>query len=141
MTTRTTPILLVEDDQSLRQLLAEELEISKLPSAAGRIERLESRYRAAGFEQPLAAYREQIASSGGDDPAWEKALVDRLLSRVELRPEVLRNLARDRGVWLKQTLQKEFEVPDDQLFLLEPRLEAEQDDGGGVKVKFELEAR
>jgi len=124
-----------------RQKLAEELEISKLPSAAGRIERLESRYRAAGFEQPLAAYREQIASSGGDDPAWEKALVDRLLSRVELRPEVLRNLARDRGVWLKQTLQKEFEVPDDQLFLLEPRLEAEQDDSGGVKVKFELEAR
>jgi uncharacterized protein involved in outer membrane biogenesis len=124
-----------------RQKLAEELDISKLPSAADRIERLESRYQAAGFEQPLAAYRQEIGNVDDDDPAWEKALVNRLLPRVELPPQVLANLARGRGVWLKQTLQQEFEVPDDQLFLLEPLLEAGQDESGAVKVNFELEAR
>lgn len=124
-----------------RQKLAEELDISKLPSAADRIELLESRYQAAGFEQPLTAYREETGSTGGGDPAWEKALVNRLLPRVELPQNVLANLARSRGVWLKQTLRDEFEVPDDQLFLLQPLLEAGRDNSGVVKVNFELEAR
>ncbi|MDI9243662.1 DUF748 domain-containing protein [Marinobacter sp. CHS3-4] len=127
-----------------RQALAEQLSISELPSAADRIARLESRYQAAGFEQSLAAYREEVAGSANmepDEQAWEAALVNRLLSTVELRPERLADLARERGVVLSTTLQEEFDVSDDQLFLLEPLQDAEQDEAGQVKVNFELEAR
>ncbi|WP_225315027.1 DUF748 domain-containing protein [Marinobacter confluentis] len=127
-----------------RQRLAEQLGISQTASATDRIARLESRYQDAGFEQPLASYRQEVATTGAggpDDQAWEKALVDRLISRVVLPPEVLSNLARSRGVLLTQTLQEEFDVPESQLFLLEPLQDAGQDDRGAVKVNFELEAR
>ena len=67
--------------------------------------------------------------------------MNRLLTRVELPPETLAELARSRGVWLNDTLQEDFEVPDDQLFLLEPLQDAGQDDEGAVKVNFELEVR
>ena len=122
-----------------RQKLAEQLGISDLPSAADRISRLESHYQAAGFEQPLAAYRQE--SGGPDAQVWEKALVNRLISRVVLPPEVLADLARSRGVWLMETLLQDFDVKDSQLFLLEPLQDAGQDDNGAVKVDFELEAR
>jgi hypothetical protein len=133
------------DGESLRrQALAEQLGISELSSAAGRISRLELQYQEAGFEQPLAAYREQIAkneSSGPSDMAWEKALVNRLISGVSLPPDALSNLARSRGVLLTETLQEDFDVDDSQIFLLEPLKDAGQDDSGAVKVNFELEAR
>ncbi|WP_225314335.1 DUF748 domain-containing protein [Marinobacter halotolerans] len=133
------------DGQFLRrQKLAEQLEMSELSSAAGRIDRLESRYRDAGFEQSLDAFRQQVAgtqSGEPDDSAWEQALVNRLLSQVELAPEVLTELARQRGVWLSNTLREDLDVPEDQLFLLEPQQQAEQSSEGAVKVNFELEAR
>ena len=130
------------DGQFLRrQKLAEQLGISEVPSVEDRIERLESRYQEAGFEQTLDALRQEIGNAGPEDPAWETALVNRLLTRVELPPETLAELARSRGVWLNDTLQEDFEVPDDQLFLLEPLQDAGQDDEGAVKVNFELEVR
>ncbi len=134
----------MDGDFLRRQKLAEQLGISEVPSAGDRIARLESGYQAAGFEQPLSAYREETGNAEANEPtdlAWEKALVSRLVSRVELAPAVLADLGRARGVWLKQTLQEDFEVPDDQLFLLEPLQEAGRDDNGKVKVSFELEAR
>lgn len=127
-----------------RQRLIEQLGISEVPSEADRIQRLETRYQEAGFEQPLDAYRQEIGNSEGGSPdsqAWEKALVDRLLDRVVLPPEVLADLARSRGVWLKEKLQEDLEVSGDQLFLLEPLQDAGQDETGAVKVNFELEAR
>lgn len=127
-----------------RQLLVEQLGISEQPSAADRIARLESRYQAAGFDQALADYRQELAADDGaapEDPEWERALVNRLLSRVELPRAALANLATARGTRLVKLLQDEFDVPRDQLFLLKPVQDAEQDDSGAVKVKFELEAR
>jgi uncharacterized protein involved in outer membrane biogenesis len=131
-----------------RQMLAEELGISELPSAADRIARLESRYQGAGIEQPLAAYRQQVVNEESsadetslDDAVWETALVSRLLPQVDLPAGALEDLARARGVQLRGALKEDFDVPDDQLFLLEPLQEANQDDRGAVKVSFELEAR
>lgn len=134
----------VDGDFLRRQKLAEQLDISEVPSTEERIARLESRYQAAGLRQPLSAYREETGNSEGGAPAdlaWEKALVNRLVSRMELQPAVLAELARERGLWLNRALQEDFEVPDDQLFLLEPLQEAGKDDNGKVKVSFELEAR
>lgn len=127
-----------------RQRLIEQLGISEVPSEADRIQRLESRYQELDFDQSLDAYRQEISNSGGGSPdnqAWEKALVDRLLDRVALPPEVLADLARSRGVWLKERLQEDLEVAGDQLFLLEPDRDAGQDESGSVKVNFDLEAR
>jgi uncharacterized protein DUF748 len=133
------------DGQFLRrQKLAEQLGMSELSSAQGRIDRLESRYREAGFELSLEAFRGQVAgtqSGGPDNSAWEQALVNRLLSKVQLAPEVLTELARQRGVWISNTLREDLDVPEDQLFLLEPQQHAEQNSEGAVKVDFQLEAR
>lgn len=132
------------DGESLRrQLLVEQLGISEQPSVTDRIAQLESRYQAAGFEQTLVAFRQEIVGEDDDPerPEWEQALVNRLVSRVELPQEALAGLARARGVRLKAMLQDDFDVSNDQLFLLEPIQEAAQGDGGSIKVNFELDAR
>jgi hypothetical protein len=136
------------DGQVLRrQRLIEQLSISDTSSAADRVSRLESRYQTSGFEQSLTAFRQQVAEAEGiersslSEPSWERALVDRLVSRVELPSGMLADLARSRGVWLAEALREDFEIPDGQLFLLEPMQDAARDEAGAVKVNFELEAR
>lgn len=127
-----------------RQRLFEELAIGDAPSAQARVAKLEQAYQAFSIEQPLDAFRSEVANAQGGsltDAAWEKALVNELLPTVELPPEALGGLASDRGAWLQQTLKNEYDVPDEQLFLLEPAQDAETDDEGKVRVQFELEAR
>lgn len=56
-------------------------------------------------------------------------------------PEALNNLARDRGLTVRQLLTDTREVPADQLFLLDPVRDARVGAEGNVVVPFTLDVR
>ncbi len=128
-----------------RQRLIEQVGIDQAPTAQARISRLEEFYQqSTGIGQPLESFRAELVTGQGGEPdasTWEAALVKRLISEVSLPPETLSELSTQRGIWLRNTLESEYGVASDRLFLLEPQREAEIDDNGNVVVNFELEAR
>ncbi len=126
-----------------RQRLFDQLGIAESASASGRIARLEQAYASSDNIASLAAFREDVAGGDGEvsQSEWERALVERLVTDIKLPPEALGNLASARGVWLRQQMLEEYEVPDSQLFLLDPVRDASADENGRVTIGFELDAR
>ncbi|MFL1454627.1 DUF748 domain-containing protein [Marinobacter sp. GN3S48] len=92
----------------------------------------------------LALLKQRLAEQNGgalSDEAWEQAKQEYLAGNRSLPPEVLGNLASARGVWLRNQLLEEYDVADEQLFLLDPVRDGVADAGGQVAVEFALDAR
>lgn len=92
----------------------------------------------------LALLKQRLAEQNGgalSDEAWEQARQEYLAGNRSLPPEALGNLASARGVWLRNQLLEEYDVADEQLFLLDPVRDGVADAGGLVAVEFALEAR
>lgn len=92
----------------------------------------------------LALLKQRLAEQNGgalSDEAWEQAKQEYLAGNRSLPPEALGNLASARGVWLRNQLLEEYDVADEQLFLLDPVRDGVADAGGQVAVEFALDAR
>ncbi|KPP96898.1 MAG: protein of Unknown Function containing DUF748 domain [Marinobacter sp. HL-58] len=126
-----------------RQQLFEQLGVDETSPVSERIPRLEQAYTSSDNRATLEAFREDVAGEDGElsQEEWEQALVDRLITDINLPPEALGNLASARGVWLRQQMLEQYDVPDSQLFLLDPVRDASANEDGRVTVDFELDAR
>ena len=126
-----------------RQRLFEQLDITDATSVSQRVARLEQAYSSSDNIAPLDAFKANVAGDNGQisEAEWEQALVDRLITDIGLPPEALGNLASARGVWLRREMQENHDVPESQLFLLDPVRDASADEDGKVTVGFELDAR
>ncbi|WP_250832145.1 DUF748 domain-containing protein [Marinobacter sediminum] len=92
----------------------------------------------------LALLREELTGGGQkelSDEAWAAVREAYLAGERELEPEALNNLATARGLAVRKVLQDTHEVPEDQLFLLDPSREAAVNDTGEVTVGFTLDVR
>lgn len=132
-----------DGDALKRQQLFDDLGIADAAQASERVARLEQVYAGSDTNTSLEAFRDDVA--GGNEEVsqaeWEQALADRLAADIRLPPEALGNLASARGVWLRQQMLDRYEVPDSQLYLLDPVRDASADDDGKVTISFELDAR
>ncbi|MCL7942593.1 DUF748 domain-containing protein [Marinobacter sp. ATCH36] len=126
-----------------QQQLFDQLGIAEATSASERIPRLEQAYASSDYVAPLAAFRNDTAGENGEisQEEWERALVERLVTDIDLSPEALDNLAAARGVWLRRQMLESYEVPESQLFLLDPVRDASANEDGKVTIGFELDAR
>ncbi|MEP1215547.1 MAG: DUF748 domain-containing protein [Marinobacter sp.] len=126
-----------------RERLFEQLGIAETTSASQRVARLEQAYSESDNIATLKDFRDDVAGESGQvsQSGWEQALVDRLITDVDLPPEALGNLASARGVWLRRQMQENHDVPESQLFLLDPVRNASADEDGKVTIGFELDAR
>lgn len=135
------------DSKGLRQQrLFEQLGISETTPVSDRIARLEQAYANSDYVASTAAFRADVAGEDGGDgeireTEWEKALIERLITDIDLPPEALGNLAAARGNWLRQQMRDNYEVPDGQIFLLDPVRDASANEDGNVTISFELDAR
>ncbi|WP_239038026.1 DUF748 domain-containing protein [Marinobacter sp. C7] len=92
----------------------------------------------------LALLREELTDGGQkelSEEAWARAREAYLSGERSLSPEALNNLARDRGLAVRQLLTDTQEVPGDQLFLLDPARNATVGAEGNVVVSFTLDVR
>ncbi|MDY6815854.1 MAG: DUF748 domain-containing protein [Pseudomonadota bacterium] len=92
----------------------------------------------------LALLREELTNGGQSElsgEAWAQAREAYLSGERNLPPEALNNLARDRGLAVRQLLTDTREVPADQLFLLDPVRDARVGAEGNVVVPFTLDVR
>ncbi|MCR8914098.1 DUF748 domain-containing protein [Marinobacter panjinensis] len=126
-----------------RQRLFDQLGIADTAPAAERITGLEQAYGRSDNRASLRAFRDNVAGEDGEvsQSEWEQALVERLVTDIELPPEALGNLASARGVWLRQQMLENYEVPESQVYLLDPVRDASADENGNVTISFELDAR
>lgn len=126
-----------------RQQLFDQLGITEAASLSERVARLEQAYSNSDNTASLEAFRADVAGDNGQisEAEWEQALVEKLITDIDLPPEALGNLASARGVWLRRQMQENHEVPESQLFLLDPVRDASADESGKVTVGFELDAR
>lgn len=132
------------DSSGLRQKrLFDQLGIAEADPASTRIARLEQAYASSDYLASVEEFRSDAAGSDGEisQSEWAQALVERLVTDIDLPPEALGNLASARGTWLRQQMLEKYEVPDSQLFLLDPVRDASADENGKVTVGFELDAR
>ncbi|MDF0751577.1 DUF748 domain-containing protein [Marinobacter sp. 71-i] len=126
-----------------RQKLFEDLGIADADSASERITRLERAYENSDYVASINEFRNDVAGNNGEpgEQEWEQALVERLIATIELPPEALGNLATSRGVWLREQMLEEYDVPANQIYLLDPVRDASANDEGKVTISFELDAR
>lgn len=125
-----------------RQRLFDQLDIAEATSASERIGRLERAYSSSDNIATLEDFRVDAGENGEiSQSEWEQALVDRLITDIELPPEALGNLASARGGWLRRQMLENYEVPESQIFLLDPVRDASADKDGKVTIGFELDAR
>ncbi|MBD3640457.1 MAG: DUF748 domain-containing protein [Marinobacter sp.] len=92
----------------------------------------------------LALLRDELTDGGQkelSEEAWAQAREAYLAGERTLSPEALNNLARDRGLAVRQLLTDTQEVPGDQLFLLDPARNAQVGSEGNVVVPFTLDVR
>lgn len=92
----------------------------------------------------LALLRDELTNGGQkelSEEAWARAREAYLSGERSLPPEALNNLARDRGLAVRQLLADTQEVPGDQLFLLDPVRDAQVGAEGNVVVPFTLDVR
>lgn len=92
----------------------------------------------------LALLRNELTNSGQKELSeedWTRAREAYLSGKRTLSPEALNNLARDRGLAVRQLLTDTQEVPGDQLFLLDPARNAQVGAEGNVVVPFTLDVR
>lgn len=132
-----------DSDGLKRQQLFDDLGIADAAQPSERIARLEQAYTGSGNNTSLEAFRDDVAGENGEvsQVEWEQALADRLSTDINLPPEALGNLASARGVWLRQQMLDKYEVPENQLYLLDPVRDASADEDGKVTISFELDAR
>ncbi len=128
-----------------RDRLFDEQGIDPDASIASRINRLESVYQRRD-KGSLEQLREQSANNGNADGpsknAWELALVAALTEDQTLPSGALQNLASARASWLQRQFRETYDVPSEQLFVLDPVLDAPAEAGtDNVKVPFQLDAR
>ncbi|WP_152205920.1 DUF748 domain-containing protein [Marinobacter changyiensis] len=125
-----------------RDNLLQELGIDPSASISDRISRLEAAYqqRNNGSVQQL---RKQAARNGGlSDNGWELALVDALTKDQSPSSNALQKLAYERANWLQRQLRETYDIPSEQLYVLDPVLDASAEAGtDNVKVPFQLDAR
>lgn len=126
-----------------RQRLFDQLGIADTAPAAERITGLEQAYGRSDNRASLGEFRDNVAGEDGEvsQSQWEQALVERLVTDIELPPEALGNLASARGGWLRRQMLENYEVPESQVFLLDPVRDASADEDGKVTIGFELDAR
>lgn len=122
-----------------RQRLYSRAGIEPSMSPGQRLPMLERTYQEQVAEPPLETLRQQVNQDG--EKAWEAALLERLLSTVQLPPEALGQLASARAEAVRSKLEDEHSAPSGQLFLREPDRQAPLSDHGDVLVQFNLEAR
>ena len=92
----------------------------------------------------LALLRDELTNGGQKElsgEAWASAREAYLAGERTLPPEALNNLARDRGLAVRQLLTDTQDVPGDQLFLLDPTRDAGVGAEGNVVVPFTLDVR
>ncbi|MFO7527966.1 MAG: DUF748 domain-containing protein [Marinobacter sp.] len=92
----------------------------------------------------LALLRDELTDGGQNElseEAWARAREAYLSGERNLPPESLNNLARNRGLAVRQLLTDTQEVPADQLFLLDPVRDAQVGAEGNVVVPFTLDVR
>ncbi len=128
-----------------RESLFEQLGIDPNASISSRISKLEAAYQRRD-KGSLKQLRDQSANNGEADGtgnnAWELALVAALTEDQELPSGALQALASDRASWLQRQLRENYDIPSEQLFVLDPVLDAPAEAGAEtVKVPFQLDAR
>lgn len=92
----------------------------------------------------LALLRDELTQNGQkalSEEEWASARQAYLSGERSLSPEALNNLARDRGLAVRQLLTDTQEVPGTQLFLLDPARNATVGSDGNVVVPFTLDVR
>lgn len=91
----------------------------------------------------LALLRQQRTAPGDTwtEEAWAAARDAYLADGSGLPPEALNNLARDRGLAVRQLLTQTHGAPAEQVFLLDPSRQAETGPEGNVIVPFALDVR
>ncbi|WP_228260737.1 DUF748 domain-containing protein [Marinobacter orientalis] len=126
-----------------RQRLFDQAGIAETAPPAKRIARLEQAYSNSDNLASLDAFRENVAGEDGElsQAQWEQALVDRLITDIDLPPQALDNLASARGGWLRRQMLENHDVPESQVFLLDPVRDASAKEDGKVTIDFELDAR
>ncbi len=135
------------DSKGLRQQrLFKQLGIAETTPVSERVARLEEAYASSDNVATTEAFRADVAEEDGGDgeiseSEWEKALIERLITDIDLPPEALGNLAAARGNWLRQQMRDNYEVPAGQIFLLDPMRDASANEDGNVTISFELDAR
>lgn len=87
----------------------------------------------------LALLRQQLEAGGNS--LSDEARSAYLASGEGLPPEALNNLARDRGLVIREQLTQTYGAPADQVFLLDPSRQAETGPAGHVIVPFALDVR
>ncbi|MGF2735781.1 DUF748 domain-containing protein [Marinobacter sp. DUT-1] len=92
----------------------------------------------------LALLRDELTDGGQSEmseEAWARAREAYLSGERNLPPEALNNLARDRGLAVRQLLTDTQGVSADQLFLLDPVRDAQVGAEGNVVAPFTLDVR
>ncbi|MFC6683289.1 hypothetical protein ACFQGA_01485 [Marinobacter koreensis] len=92
----------------------------------------------------LALLRDKLTNGGQKsitEEQWSQAREAYLNGERSLPPEALNNLARDRGLAVRKVLADTQDVPEDQLFLLDPAKDAGVNGSGAVVVPFRLDVR
>lgn len=128
-----------------RESLFEELGIDPDASISNRISRLEAEYQQRN-NGSIEQLREQSANNGGaggpSKNAWELALVGALTEDQQVPSSALQTLASDRASWLQRQFRETYDIPSEQLFVLDPVLDAPAEAGtDNVRVPFQLDAR
>jgi len=132
------------DGRALRkQKLFEQLGLAGNASASERINRLEQAYADSDNLASVDEFRADVAADNAEpsERAWEQALVERLVTDIELAPEALGNLATSRGLWLREQMLEKYDVSADQVYLLDPVRDASAGENGRITTRFELETR
>ncbi|MGQ7273016.1 DUF748 domain-containing protein [Marinobacter sp. V034] len=112
-----------------------------------RITALESQYSQQQGQAALDNLKQSAGKTGNerlDDGTWLETLAKDMTADVSLPPEALDQLAKQRGAMLHDRLAKEFNIPDDQLFMLAPSRDAKTvttADKIQVIVPFTMDAR
>lgn len=125
-----------------RDDLLQELRINPSASISNRISRLEAAYQQRN-NGSLQQLRQQSASTGGvSESAWESALVRALTKDQTPSSSALQKLAYARANWLQRQLRESYDIPSNQLFVLDPVLDATAEAGtDNVRMPFQLDVR
>lgn len=130
------------DGMALKQArLYQRLGLPKDAPLERQIEALEDAFVDDRGREALTTLRNENGGEGIAGGRWQTLLVTELAAQAELPPEALGNLAAARGGWLQRQLLEQYDIPANQLFLLDPVLTAPAGSDGFVTVEFSLDAR
>ncbi|MFN2361037.1 MAG: DUF748 domain-containing protein [Marinobacter sp.] len=126
-----------------RERLFGQLGINEGATAETQIRQLEQAYAESDGSVSVEAFREDAAGEDGriSNPEWVNALVERLTDDADLPADSLGSLASSRGIWLRQQMLEQHDVPESQLYLQDPARDAGASDDGKVMIRLALDAR